>query len=134
MCSLTLLVVIVIALIIIEVILFNQHFETQDERDRNANRLVAAIVITILVGILLAYFTCHHKGDDQEYGLFRRKDKKVVPPVYVHEVNRKIYGNPMKKPTYNISSKYKEPVDASKIYGGAASAADINRNALNRRK
>ena len=133
MCKLTLIIAIIVVLIVIEVIIFYHHFETQDDRDQHRDQLFSAIAVTVLIGLALIFVMTWNRSGEQEYGFFKKKDKKVVPPVYVPEA-RKTYGNPMKKPTYNISSKYQEPVDASKLYGGAAAAADINRRPLQRKK
>ena len=133
MCNLTLIIVIVAVLIILEMIVFVQKFETPEERERHASWLIAGIILTLVVGyVLTLYFHKSHHGD-QEYGFFKKK--RVAPVVAVAPgVGRKVYGNPMKKPDYKISSKYDEPVAAWDIYGGASAAADLNRNALYKKK
>lgn len=74
---------------------------------------------------------------NEEYGFFSKNSKsevtrkaqatQAVPPP------RAYGGNPMKAPAYNTKAKSNASVDSSKVFGGAAAAADINRRPLNKR-
>lgn len=126
-------VIIVIIIILIEFWIFHSKFD-EDEREFHLQKLFIAILITIIIGIVVAMMFKGGKEDEREYGWFSKKKGKKVPPVApAPGADRKYGGNPMKPPTYRIRQS-NTPVDADKIYGGAAAAADPNRRPLNRRK
>lgn len=142
-------VVLVVILIVIEVLIFfslhrSDVRHSEEERETHERQLLTAIAVTIFGGFFIAILLLDNgSSDSHEYGFLKKAKKalgipakkKIAPPVpAVHTAGRKIYGNPMKQPDYRPSGKYVEPIDASKIYGGAAAAADINRNPLYKKK
>lgn len=136
-------IVLVVILLVIEVLIFFRRYKTDEEREKHERRLGVMIVVTILSGFIVVLLLDNESSDSHEYGFLKKakkalgipiKKKVAVPMPAVHTAGRKIYGNPMKKPDYKPSGKYVEPIDASQIYGGAAAAADINRNPLYRKK
>jgi hypothetical protein len=113
-------IITIIVLYIIEVVIFNLTYRSDEERRQNGYKLNWMLAITIIGGILVylsaAPTVCSPKsssdGQRAEYGFFGKK-KPVVEPV-----PRTNYGNPMKSQNYAPKSGIKvEPkTDRSRIF------------------
>lgn len=125
--KLVILILVFIVLLVVEILIYRSLYPDQTDFNDNQWKLWLAVGVTLVVLIVIFVF---NNGPEMEYGFFKKKDENVPKVAPAPGLDRNPGGNPMKKQQYNPKIRDDEPVDADKIYGGAAAAADPNRKPL----